>query len=369
MKKLFTLFLIAVTFTCNAQDCNPATITNVEHEGNGNRITWTMPTGGEEVMISQGGDFGKLGTGAPENFGIYHRFTLENLTPFNGGKLVQVVFAPTYASYQTEPGHTYTIQIYKGGVWGEPGTRDPGTLITSQELINTNLLFNEENTITLETPITIDASLELWIGYFCTNIESIQDPYKHSAGVDEGPCKEGVGNLIFYQNQWNTLLELSSTMNYNWYFIGKVQTIEGESVNIYFNEDILISNISGTTYFHDNPTGEEHCYKVKVNCSEGVVSPFSNEFCIPGVGVKENGEMNKFLIYPNPAKNELQVTSYELQDGVIEIYDVYGRKLLVNHLITSSSNHLINISSLSSGVYFVRLINGQGTFMQKFIKE
>jgi hypothetical protein len=59
MKKIFTLiFLMMVAFTSNAQtNCNPVTITNVEHEGLGNRITWTPHTGTDEVVISHSGNY------------------------------------------------------------------------------------------------------------------------------------------------------------------------------------------------------------------------------------------------------------------------------------------------------------------------
>jgi len=86
------------------------------------------------------------------------------------------------------------------------------------------------------------------------------------------------------------------------------------------------------------------------------------------VGVKDN-KIVRFNIYPNPANNELRITNYELRDGVIEIYDVYGRKISSHHLIASSSHHTINISSLSSGIYFIKLINEQGSSIQRFTKN
>jgi len=370
MKKIIILYLVTsinIAFlTTYAQDCDPATITKVEHEGTGNRITWTMPIGRGEVVITQGGNH-KGWTGDSEDFAVYHRFTPEELATINSGTLTHIVFAPAYAVNQTEPGHNYTIQIYKGGIWGTVGNRNPGILISSQELSNNNLIFKEENIITLETQITIDASQELWIGYYCTNINSIQTPSKEPAGTDNGPRKVGFGDITFYQNQWQTLHEINSASNYNWCIKGIVQTIDGSTVTIYNNNIQIATNIPGTTYFHPNPTGSEQCYKVKVNCLEGGVSLLSNEVCIKDNSIDE--QVNKFNIYPNPANNELRITNYELRDEIIEIYDVYGRKLLSNHLISSSSHHLINISSLSSGVYFIRLSNEQGSSVQRFIKE
>jgi hypothetical protein len=91
------------------------------------------------------------------------------------------------------------------------------------------------------------------------------------------------------------------------------------------------------------------------------------------IGISDN-KLPAFSIYPNPANNELQITIYELRNGLlseveVEIYDVYGRKVLSNHLINSLSDQKIDISSLSSGVYFVRLAGNKTNSVQKFIKQ
>jgi hypothetical protein len=370
MKKLFTLFFILVTFTSNAQiDCAPATITNVEREGTGNRITWTMPAGEEEIEITQSETCKFNAIGNNISFGVYHRFTPENLSTINGGELIQIIFVPMFFSYQIYPGHTYTIQIYQGGKWGVAGERNPGTLISSQELNNNNLLFNQENTITLENHVTIDASHELWIGYYCTNIDSVQT-VKSPAGSDSGPCKEGFGNVMFYNNEWNTFYEISS-IDFNWCIKGIVKKTEGESINIYFNENIIDNNVSGTNYFHNNPESDKHCYKVEVNCFEGGISLLSNEICIEWNNINEQNL--KIGIYPNPARNELRIMNYELRNGLqseveVEIYDIYGRKQSNGSRVTSHEI-TIDVSHLSAGVYLLKLIDGQNSYMQRFIKH
>jgi hypothetical protein len=343
MKKLLALFQIliifSVTFTSNAQtNCKPAFITNLEHEGSGNRIAWTMPTGEEEVIISQQSGSLYHCCGAPEDIGAYHRFTLEDLTIVNGGKLTQVVFIPSYDKpFQTKPGHTYTVQIYQDGKWGTVGERNPGALISSQELSNENLLFHEENSIILETSVTIDASQELWIGFFCTNIDSIQSDNKAPVGVDAGPCTEGVGNVVFYQNQWRTIYEVggSSWKNNNWCIKGVVQTLEGKSVNIYFNGSKIESNIAGTTFFHSNPTGENQCYKVKVNCLAGGVSPISNEVCITETECHPATELN-VEFSANCSSATLTWNAPENMQGTI-LYNIYRDETLLksNHNTTS----------------------------------
>jgi len=374
MKKLIILFVsfFLVIFTNYAQtDCEPVSITNVQNEGTGTRVNWTTPIGIEEVIMSQSGNYSRCTGDSDFSLGVYHRFTPEELNIVNGSFLTQIVFVPGYHINQQKPGHTYTIQIYQGGHWGAMGDRNPGKLILSQDLNNDDLLFKEENTITFDTPIPIDASQELWIGYFCTNIDSIPDKPKGPIGIDDGPRKEGYGNIAFIDNKWQTFYEFSINRDYNSCIKGVVQTIEGATVNLYFNGGIIESNVPGTTYFHSNPAGEEYCYEVEVNCKAGGVSPLSNKVCIPGVGINENETLSKVTVYPNPAGNELRITNYELRDGVIEIYDVYGRmqKSRKAEKQNEGGVMVVNISHLSAGVYFMRIFNDEISTVLRFIKE
>jgi len=76
-----------------------------------------------------------------------------------------------------------------------------------------------------------------------------------------------------------------------------------------------------------------------------------------GVGVEEltvNGE--RITIYPNPTTGQLQVTSYELQENEMVIFDIYGRNVETLRA-TSLQDNIINIdiSHLPAGVYFLKI--------------
>ena len=74
-------------------------------------------------------------------------------------------------------------------------------------------------------------------------------------------------------------------------------------------------------------------------------------------------------VYPNPTTGELSIRNYELGITNIEIYDIYGRKQSSNHLISKSSNHLINITNFPAGLYFVKITTEAGTITQKVVKK
>ena len=78
-------------------------------------------------------------------------------------------------------------------------------------------------------------------------------------------------------------------------------------------------------------------------------------------------EFNNYVtISPNPAKNELNFqTKNEIQLSSLSIYNTMGQLVLV---ITEPDNS-IDVASLKTGSYFIKIISDKGTSSSKFIKE
>ena len=86
-------------------------------------------------------------------------------------------------------------------------------------------------------------------------------------------------------------------------------------------------------------------------------------------GIKEPLVYHRMNIFPNPAKDEVSVELENNITGKIEIFDVFGRKLITNDIIDEKT-HKLNISSFSDGVYFVKLIvDGQIYAISEIIKD
>ena len=71
-----------------------------------------------------------------------------------------------------------------------------------------------------------------------------------------------------------------------------------------------------------------------------------------------------FLIYPNPAKEELTIIS-SAANNLISIYNLQG--ILVKQLYVSNAESKINITDLSSGMYVIEVNNNGNSSFQKFI--
>lgn len=70
-------------------------------------------------------------------------------------------------------------------------------------------------------------------------------------------------------------------------------------------------------------------------------------------------------VYPNPANNHITILEYQGTFN-FEIYDMMGRLVLHS---TTSTNGQIDISSLSTGLYNIRVLNGKKTENLKFVKQ
>jgi len=71
---------------------------------------------------------------------------------------------------------------------------------------------------------------------------------------------------------------------------------------------------------------------------------------------------NDFTLYPNPAKDKLSI-KIDSEINLIEIYTLLGKKVL-----QSKAQQEIDISQLSSAVYFIKVYTQEGAGIKKFIK-
>jgi hypothetical protein len=88
------------------------------------------------------------------------------------------------------------------------------------------------------------------------------------------------------------------------------------------------------------------------------------------VGINEYHKSNVFTVYPNPAKSSLTVSGeFEKNEKVkYEITDLIGRTVLTSE-VNASEKFSIPISSLNTGVYFLKIQVNNSIEVKKFIKE
>ena len=73
-----------------------------------------------------------------------------------------------------------------------------------------------------------------------------------------------------------------------------------------------------------------------------------------------------FLVYPNPAENQITFQLENNQKGIVYMYDVLGQKIVEKEI--SENNNTIDIQNLSNGVYYYNFESDK-VFKGKIIKK
>lgn len=79
-------------------------------------------------------------------------------------------------------------------------------------------------------------------------------------------------------------------------------------------------------------------------------------------------EKSNIAIYPNPAKDVINVKSDTKEFTSYQLYDIQGR-LIRNENVLNANKFQVNSSSLAKGMYMLNLNTNEGSFVQKIIKE
>ena len=107
----------------------------------------------------------------------------------------------------------------------------------------------------------------------------------------------------------------------------------------------------------------------------GFIDGFVSMFCIGSVtGINESNAPSKdagFMVYPNPTTGDLTIKlTKELdQNATVELYSIDG-KLVYSYVLSKYKESMnIDVSSLSSGLYLLRIRNAEFNSAIKFSKN
>lgn len=93
----------------------------------------------------------------------------------------------------------------------------------------------------------------------------------------------------------------------------------------------------------------------------------------PGFGLRfqdtvfldtDDFQTTAFQLYPNPAENTIHISSESLTPEAIAIYSIKGHQVL-----TQSNTTQLDVSLLDTGVYFIKISEGNNTTIQRFVKK
>ncbi|MEH6536741.1 MAG: FG-GAP-like repeat-containing protein [Psychroserpens sp.] len=186
-------------------------------------------------------------------------------------------------------------------------------------------------------------------------------------------------------NSGNVFMNNAESNN-NWikiHTIGTVSNINGigARVEVYTDSGVKIRDVrsgDGFRYMNSLNThigigSETTINTVVVYWPSGVIDTISNPSINDALEIVEgatlsleNSLTDELVIYPNPAKDVINIKSLELNESAIyTIFDITGKRIMNSKLNSAS----IDVSKLTPGNYILRIVSGTKIKSQKFVKN
>lgn len=192
MKRLLSLFVFCAFLVAampvfaqhNLQSATrPANAPALQQERNSSWITWADETSLTSGIINDD-------PSDPFDLACMQRFSTSDLAPYNGLSLTKVAFY-LWDSYEYPIYGTYEVRVYQGGMYSSGTSMSPGTLVASQTVPSYSVMLDDWTEVTLNTPVTINSSQELWFGVYIHNGAGLLMSY------DEYNVTTGKGTLYY----------------------------------------------------------------------------------------------------------------------------------------------------------------------------
>ena len=311
--------------------------------------TFTMPavipvvgTNNITVYISWVSDLNKYNDTIRSTFNGVYSVGIPYSIDFESGALGWDVYASSFANTQWELGKPFfgaTTGAYSGdSCWDVNLTSECGNLANT---ILYTPVFNFSN--------ANNSRLSCWINYDT-------EPYA------DGFYIEYSTNGTF----WQTLGTVNDPAGYNWYNGNLTNNQPGWSISSQGWKNAIFN-----TSFLDGSSYARFRYKFTTDFAITSTGASMDDFSITNfTGVGENNPSG-FTIYPSPV-TELLTLAIEGRQEVtgIEIINVMGQKVYtVQNPSNENGTYILNVTSLSPGMYFVSVNTVSGIIVKSIIKN
>ena len=321
-----------------------------------NYLSWTEPDQGWLdwwIRWDDGVNAGiSISTGDTAEMDVAIRFTPEQLAPYEGLPVAQISFFPA------EPSAIYSIRVWQG--------ENADSLCVDQVVEDPDI--GSWNYITLTNPWPVDVTKELWVGYHFST------PTGYPAGADDGPAVDGYGNMVYWEGEWKTLMEINPELDFNWNIAALMYT-SVDYPKTYFKiyrqenlEGFHLYDSTASLHYNDYWIGWDlYCYQVSmVTIKDGdTCESDRTEMECEYVNLNENPAIgNNIKIYPNPASRYLNIESPE-KINEVRIYNMLGECVL--KLEIGNSEGRVDVSGLKSGIYYIEILTGNMDYKSKVL--
>jgi len=361
-------------------------------------LTWSAPAGGggtpgggEWIMWDDGVNVDGIGLTGGGVFSVASKWDADMITQYDGQYITKIRFVP----YANVVATTFTLKVWEGA--------NAGTMIYEQAV--SGILAGDWNEIILTTPVALDVSQELWFGYTVDSPDG-----ENPAGFDDGPAVAGYGDMISLDGSaWDPIGALGP-FDLNWNLQAYVGDADGDNstpmtyvdntdyrtpnatpvaggvvagvvvpedhstrallgYNVFWNDSetayAFLDFTEDTTYLHkaEGPfaVGSLQCYYVTAVFED--CEPESNEACWIATGIEDPAMADGIAVYPNPARDILNITSSSDITHVTVMN--YVGQVVYNQKVVEDNDLQLSVAGYETGVYIVKVETTAGILIKK----
>ncbi len=189
---------------------------------------------------------------------------------------------------------------------------------------------------------------------------------ENASGTSDITIKNTLNDEVTYTN----LLESPTTVTDNeWTALSGDYTYTGSDQIFVYVKGPTQAQGGGDFYIDDFSLVPQGSPPVNFNDISDVVDIGAYEFTSTLSLDDSNSSINPLVkVYPNPATNEITLSEEFGKDQLI-LFDLLGKNYPIKLMNNFNSSTNIDISSLSSGLYFIKIINEKSIKSIKFFKE
>ena len=180
---------------------------------------------------------------------------------------------------------------------------------------------------------------------------------------------------VQYSTDFGATWNLLGTMDTNWYNSDRTPLTTGTDCNNCPGGQWTGTNTTLTTYTYPlNALNSETniIFRIVFHSDESVTQLGVNidDFVINGTLSNQNFELNNVFVYPNPSKGIFNISLGNIQPTGIDVYDLTGKIVWSKKEISVTNfETAIDLSNVSQGIYFVKIMSNEQATVKRIIKE
>lgn len=194
-------------------------------------------------------------------------------------------------------------------------------------------------------------------GYDSRRLANVLSVYTH---FDDGSQEFGIQSREVFEDGAKVLMGFSSLLDENLEYTISIKDMQGTSF-----EDVTVFLIDNELQITSNLSQQSYTFKAGKGTYNG---RFTLQFRSNEILGDTASALEKVSIFPNPTSSILNVLSPEAKISTLEIFDISGRRLQSLDL-SASSHYQVDVSTLQSAVYFVKINTDMGSITKQIIKQ